>query len=60
MCLAAVFIEFENKGLALPTYRWERERKLTRVMPSVSDPDMDWIRIQSGQLIRMQEGKNDP
>jgi hypothetical protein len=29
---------------------------------SVSDPDPDWIRIQSGQWIwiRIQEGKNDP
>jgi len=26
----------------------------------VSDPDPDWIRIQSGQWIRIQEGKNDP
>jgi hypothetical protein len=26
----------------------------------VSDPDPDWIRIQSGQWIRNQEGKNDP
>ncbi len=27
---------------------------------SVSDPDPDWIRIQSGQWIRIQEGKNNP
>jgi hypothetical protein len=26
----------------------------------VSDPDPDWIRIQSGQWIRIQKGKNDP
>jgi hypothetical protein len=29
---------------------------------SVSDPNLDWIRIQSGQLIRIriQQGKNKP
>ncbi len=26
----------------------------------VADPDPDWIRIQSGQWIQIQEGKNDP
>jgi hypothetical protein len=26
----------------------------------VADPDPDWIRIESGQWIRIQEGKNDP
>jgi hypothetical protein len=26
----------------------------------VSDPDPDWIRIQSGQWIRIQESKIDP
>ncbi len=26
----------------------------------VADPDPDWIRIQSGQWIRIQEDKNDP
>jgi hypothetical protein len=26
----------------------------------VADPDPYWVRIQSGQWIRIQEGKNDP
>jgi hypothetical protein len=59
MCLAGLY-RVEEKGLALPIYRWEPERKLTRVMLNVSDPKPDCIRIQSGQWIRMQEGKNDP
>jgi hypothetical protein len=31
-----------------------------KIKISVSDPNPDWIRIQSGQWIRIQEGKNDP
>ncbi len=31
-----------------------------RVAGRVADPDPDWIRIKSGQWIRIQEGKNDP
>jgi hypothetical protein len=35
-------------------------RKTERLIFSVSDPDPDWIQIQSGQWIRIriQEGKN--
>jgi hypothetical protein len=30
------------------------------VKTSFVDPDPNWIQIQSGQWIRIQEGKNDP
>jgi hypothetical protein len=35
---------------------------LVAILNSVSDPEPDWIRIQSGQWIRIriQKGKNDP
>ncbi len=38
----------------IATYQW-----LYLPVGSVSDPDPNWIRIQSGQWIRIQEGKND-
>ncbi len=54
-CAWRVFIELKKRdgtGVA--------HVSVTRVMPSVSDPKPDCIRIQSGQWIPMQEGKNDP
>jgi hypothetical protein len=43
--------------LVPPFFQLESGREATRV----ADPDTDpnWIRIQSGQWIRIQEGKND-
>jgi hypothetical protein len=46
----------KNKIVSLKKWLW-----LYFVRTSVSDPDPDWIRIESGQLIRIriQEGKNE-
>ncbi len=71
-----MFVQFRKKSTGINYAPWEMERvpvKEKRTMEKeviggnrVSDPDPrpdpDWIRIQSGQWIRIriQEGENDP
>jgi hypothetical protein len=54
----------ENITLKISVVDLVRIRNVGTVFTRVSDPDPDWIRIQSGQWIRIrnriQEGKNDP
>ncbi len=49
------FINFHAPRILVPIPAFELHDE-TRVV----DPDPDWIRIQSGLWIRIQEGKNDP
>ncbi len=52
------FINFHAPRILVPIPAFELGHDETRVVDP--DPDPDWIRIQSGLWIRIQEGKNDP
>ncbi len=45
---------------APPSTRVRREAHFSHLTGRVADPDPNWIRIQLGQWVRIQEGKNDP
>jgi hypothetical protein len=47
-------------NVSVPTKNQDLFYLLPTLFTRVSDLDPDWIRIQSGQWIRIQEGKNDP
>ncbi len=50
----------QTKSLAQRVYMQVYNTQTSRVADPDPYPDLDWIRIQSGQWIRIQEGKNDP
>ncbi len=60
-CLAkALWTGTYTRLLPLPPPQKERFHTVTRVSGSVSDPDPDWIWIQSGQRIWIRNPEQDP
>jgi hypothetical protein len=55
----SVHFSFKRKS-TIPYKRKFKEYLSCIPLCSVSDPDPDWIRFQSGHWIRIQEGKYDP